>query len=365
MGNPIFPSFHVFCKQNLVIRVLILLAAIKFGFWQSSSIQTDIETLLPELTRVDLKDYVFLKGSAAPCRQKNESEHLVVILVHSARHHFEYRQRIRDTWGSVHAHGIWRFRTVFMLGSNLAPTARALSTSQQIQEEVATHGDVIFASFHDSYRNMTVKHLMGYKWVAEHCPEARWVLKTDDDMFINPYALVKLFLEKQKRASKTPAPTHTFSAPTCMLCMEMRSKPQRRPGEKWAISVEEYSDPDYPPYCLGAAYVTTPDLIRRLLSVHAATAGARGYYFWIDDVFVTGILREIYNSLSLSLEDPSTPIMIDRINDVFDLQAGSTGRWNPSKVFYLIKEFDRVHFQSMSVYWNITQLNKRLEERQH
>ncbi len=37
----------------------------------------------------------------------------------------------------------------------------------------------------DSYRNLTLKHMLAYEWTIEHCPEVDFVLKVDDDTFVD------------------------------------------------------------------------------------------------------------------------------------------------------------------------------------
>ena len=37
----------------------------------------------------------------------------------------------------------------------------------------------------DSYRNMTVKHLLWHRWVQDSCGAASYVVKSDDDQFVD------------------------------------------------------------------------------------------------------------------------------------------------------------------------------------
>ncbi len=37
----------------------------------------------------------------------------------------------------------------------------------------------------DTYHNLTLKTTMGLKWTAIFCPQAQFVLKTDDDIYVN------------------------------------------------------------------------------------------------------------------------------------------------------------------------------------
>ena len=54
------------------------------------------------------------------------------------------------------------------------------------------------------------------------------------------------------------------------------------------MTEEEYPGSSYPPYCAGWAYVTNPATMAAVLQ--EANCGDHDY-FWIDDVFVTGIVR--------------------------------------------------------------------------
>lgn len=62
-------------------------------------------------------------------------------------------------------------------------------------EESRTHGDILQEDFVDSYMNLTIKSVMGLKWASTHCPQARFLMKTDDDMFINVPSLLTYLQE--------------------------------------------------------------------------------------------------------------------------------------------------------------------------
>ena len=42
-----------------------------------------------------------------------------------------------------------------------------------------------FLAFQDSYHNLTLKTVMGLKWMSIFCPHAKFILKTDDDIYVN------------------------------------------------------------------------------------------------------------------------------------------------------------------------------------
>ena len=63
-------------------------------------------------------------------------------------------------------------RLVFMMGT---PTSEA--DLHTIQEEHRLYGDVVQGSFMESYKNLTLKAIMGLKWVTTYCSNAKYVIK--------------------------------------------------------------------------------------------------------------------------------------------------------------------------------------------
>ena len=55
--------------------------------------------------------------------------------------------------------------------------------------ESADHGDLVQGSFTDSYRNLTYKNVMGLLWVTQFCSHAQYIVKTDDDMFLDIFEI--------------------------------------------------------------------------------------------------------------------------------------------------------------------------------
>ena len=59
-------------------------------------------------------------------------------------------------------------------------------------KENIQHGDIVQGNFFDSYRNLSYKATMGNLWVSEFCEQAEFVVKTDDDMFIDLFEVSDL-----------------------------------------------------------------------------------------------------------------------------------------------------------------------------
>ena len=49
----------------------------------------------------------------------------------------------------------------------------------------------IQVDFEDSYRNLTAKAMSALAWIGRYCNQTRYVLKTDDDAYVNMRALLK------------------------------------------------------------------------------------------------------------------------------------------------------------------------------
>uniref|UniRef100_A0A8C1RA65 Hexosyltransferase n=1 Tax=Cyprinus carpio TaxID=7962 RepID=A0A8C1RA65_CYPCA len=54
--------------------------------------------------------------------------------------------------------------------------------------------DIIQQDYRDTYNNLTLKTLIGMYWITKYCPEAKYILKTDSDMFVNTEYLIEELL---------------------------------------------------------------------------------------------------------------------------------------------------------------------------
>ena len=53
-----------------------------------------------------------------------------------------------------------------------------------LEYESDLFGDIIITDHVDSYNNLTLKTLAAFDWMQTYCKQAEYLLKTDDDMFI-------------------------------------------------------------------------------------------------------------------------------------------------------------------------------------
>lgn len=201
------------------------------------------------------------------CPNKGDKLKLL-ILITSAQTHAEARLDIRQTWGHF---GTRRdVSTAFILGRS---TNSAVSTA--LTQENMIYGDLIRGNFIDSYNNLTLKTLSSLEWVDQNCPKAKYILKTDDDMFINVPKLLQ-FLD-----------AHAKDKRVIYGRLAKKWKPIRNKKSKYYISTGQFSAAVFPPFTTGPAYVMTSDVIHDLYE-----NSLEQLYLKLEDVFTTGIVAQ-------------------------------------------------------------------------
>ncbi|CAK9294337.1 unnamed protein product [Gordionus sp. m RMFG-2023] len=109
----------------------------------------------------------------------------IITMIHTSANHFDLRESIRETYGSVKEYFNYKIRLVFVVG-----TTPDKSVQNHITNESKVHGDIVQASFVDAYRNLTYKLSMGFKWISYYCPHAKFILKLDDDYYTDIFQVV-------------------------------------------------------------------------------------------------------------------------------------------------------------------------------
>jgi len=204
----------------------------------------------------------------------------LLVYVHSAPRHFKRRMMIRETWANAANFPDITIKVIFLCG--IISTADRLSIQDALSLEADIYGDILQEDFVDTYRNLTFKAIMGLKWISSHCRHAEFLLKADDDIFINIFRLVA---HLRRISSQRRKPVRKL-----LLCFVWyRGRVFRNRRSKWYVSEAEYPNDTFPTFCSGSALVMTPDVALELFD-----ASFRVPFFWIDDVYMTGLLaREV------------------------------------------------------------------------
>lgn len=220
---------------------------------------------------VDVPGFKFLINNQ---RCENDSYIFLLVFVHSAPSNFRKRNVIRSTWGKEENLSRGPMRVIFMIGSVTDPDVQ-----RHIQAENKLHHDIVQGNFIDSYRNLTYKHVMGLKWITYFCRQARFIFKTDDDIFVDIFQMAAFLEDTFGRSG---------GVGNLMICYLVRSPHVKRTQRsKWRVSFKEYPDRRYPTYCSGWGVLMSPDVVFKLYLLSSKVP-----YFWVDDVHITGTLAQ-------------------------------------------------------------------------
>ncbi|CAH1790103.1 unnamed protein product [Owenia fusiformis] len=180
------------------------------------------------------------------------------------------RNVLRKTWTSIAKNNTSEVRYVFLLGKHDDP-----NWNNKIVEEAKQYGDIIIKDFKDTYRHLTYKTISGFQWAVGFCPNAQYIMKTDEDMWVNTPKLLQ-DIDSWKISKEVIGYCHSTAAP-------IRDK-----KSKWYASPLEYPEKQYPGFCSGTGYVTT-------MSVAQAIVGVSPHipYFYLEDVYVAICIRKL------------------------------------------------------------------------
>ena len=134
---------------------------------------------------------------------------------------------------------------------------------------------------------------MGFRWLAEHCPGVKLVVKLDDDVILNVFKMVRYIIPTFRGKSRE------------ILCNLAKAGPIVRNssnveygGAKWVVDKSDFKGLDrYPfPYCRGFFVFISGDLI-----VPLSQAAKVNPEFWIDDVYLYGMLPKTVADVTMTL----------------------------------------------------------------
>lgn len=199
----------------------------------------------------------------------------------SAPENMHKRRVIRETWGDMEYNSKYgSFRVLFLLGRTDDQLFK-----NHISREMDQYQDIVQGSFTDTYDNLSYKHVMGLKWFRYYCPKAKLLLKVDDDVVLNTPRILRTVTFEYQSYWKLKMNEEN----DLILCRFMLH-PQpviRDHTSKWYVPFEQYSGEMYPAYCSGYAIFYSSSTVNKLYEAAQTLS-----YFWIDDVFITGIARD-------------------------------------------------------------------------
>lgn len=205
----------------------------------------------------------------------NGSPPFFLIVVPSTPSNRMGRMAIRNTWGSLAQTGVWpnrklnaKVQILFVVGYEVTYPR----FDPVIHEESETYHDILEFSMTEDYRKLTVKMLGTLRWINDNCKGVGFVLKADEDTFVNIPLFVDFLLLYQGGMSRTVLGT-------------MYNAPYVRRWGKWRLSILEYPFERFPSYASGSSYLIAGDALDDLLK-----ASEFFIPIPIEDAFISGVL---------------------------------------------------------------------------
>ncbi len=243
---------------------------------------TDIGIQLEQKYNIQTSDsfmFPLMINNPELCLGDDDIHH--VILVVSAPSHIASRDALRKTWTQNNLLQRFPSRTIFVFGNTYND-----DTQRQLEKESRHYKDIIQANFEESYHNLTLKVLVGIKWVMTYCSDAQYILRTNDDVMIDMITFVKVLTNKFK---------HTKRSLMGLLIQNEIIGRKPRPCGKFCVAKYDHGHYKYYPIFLqGSFYVLTRDIIEDLYVV-----ALRCTYFWIEDAYLTGFLVQTMINVNL------------------------------------------------------------------
>jgi len=208
----------------------------------------------------------------------NASNLTYIVYVISTLESQVMRNNLRTTWASPRLFKGDTSRLIFLVGipdpgDKYAPSIRA-----NIRTEFDLHGDIVQGDFVDTVRNGTLKSIMGLMWVSQFCPQAAYAVRVNDDSFVNIFEVMRMM---QMHARQR----------WVMMCPQWKDNSMpilRNPKDCGGWCVADTDLPGrthFPQYCASVVTILSRELVGALYRASFHTP-----FFWISDVYVTGLL---------------------------------------------------------------------------
>ena len=179
----------------------------------------------------DLSDF-FLNPKYTICGTDRGSSLLFIAFVIISPELFARRNDIRNTWGNKQFSS--EINVIFIVGFSKNKT-----NNRNIKKEFQIHRDLLQVNLTDSYHVCTIKIMKSLKWIANYCPNAKYIMKICDDVIVNTPLLLNAFKSKEFQKYEK---NHIFGY------ILQGIAPERGKDSKWHVSEKEFNGtyPDYP-----------------------------------------------------------------------------------------------------------------------
>ena len=222
-----------------------------------------------------------------------------LIFAISKSTNFASRDAIRRTWGQLqHLQSIKNFAHLRVKLLFLVDIDESRLISINLEQSV--FHDLIQVRLPQHYTLSTHRDMAILHWTETYCPQALLTVKTDDDIFLNIYALALAFNSILRNVTDQPLATRCQDAgspdPSAAIYgIKIRNARVIRnsndpglEGSRYIVTNDEYPCRRYPDYVSGFGYIVSRPARLKLLCVFMRLEKS----FHMSDVYITGVLAE-------------------------------------------------------------------------
>ena len=242
-----------------------------------SDISTKYSGLKDVRSQCSQLTFSFASHVTQPTFHTNNTSIFLLVLITSGvgKLYSERRNSVRNTWGdkSIKS-GQRNWERVFVIGKALSA-----EHSEEIRQEAALFEDILVLNMTDSYKNLVIKIFSELLWSLIHV-NPRFILKADDDVYVHVSGLLS-WLDNYAN--------NNYGGDKLYGGFVIGDGEVRR-GEKRKNRVARdcLAKDFYPPYCTGAFYVLSTDILPSLFKAVESRPA-----FPVEDAYMGILAQEI------------------------------------------------------------------------
>ena len=228
--------------------------------------------------------YKYIHNQERRCFGKNIE---ILFVVPSAPGNIRRRQRVRNSMLYAYASNPNNNASLlFFIGqSDLMPlSARKEIIQAGIESELERFDDIVQADFSDIYKNIRLKAVSMLKWASTFCYTAKYVIRTDDDVYVNVRKIVSVIRRTGHRRDNF-----------ILGKVRQNSLVPRSRKSKYFVHPREYGHSRWPVFAQGGLLGYPLKTVRLLYE-----ASLRVRPVWLDDVYITAMCRKEVRARLLS-----------------------------------------------------------------
>jgi hypothetical protein len=212
-----------------------------------------------------------------------EAQHdtFLLYVINSRPGNARRRTLIRETWGNVTSSRGYGIKVVFVIGETFK------IFENDLRKEEVRYADIVRAAFWDSYRNLTLKTMIGMEWAITACPRAQFYVKGDDDVVMFPQNMMA-YISTLRGRNRDQYSGLLYDISNSLIERNRRSK--------WYISEKVWPHEYFGSYISGLAVLQSMDVTRKFYDSSLKTKTIYGVdpaTFPVDDFYVGLLARDM------------------------------------------------------------------------